>query len=159
MNHILNESLIFELFGEQKNHISKKRDFILKDFIIPDTCMDIIFEINYSKNRINNKFCGVNDSAFLIFNLADSKMFLSTFGIRFYAWSDILFSEEFMKDVKNINIGIEYYFSKLKKEIEKLLFEVTDIKDRIAITEKYLLKQIRLKRKKHIVIEAVLKIL
>ena len=35
------------------------------ELIIPDTCMDIIFEINHTRNRIENRFVGINNKAFL----------------------------------------------------------------------------------------------
>lgn len=41
----------------------KKAAFIPRStIIIPDTCMDIIFEIDYHSNKINSVFCGINDA-------------------------------------------------------------------------------------------------
>lgn len=146
-------------WGTAKPFRPIKADTPVKGLVIPDTCMDIIFDINYSENRISNGFCGINDSTFETDNSNDSEMLISTLGIRFYAWTVVLFSEESMKDVKNTYINAEYYFPRLKNEIEKLLFDITDINERIAIVEKYLLKHIRIERENHIVMETVSEIL
>ena len=127
--------------------------------VIPDTCMDIMFDINYSDNKIVSTFCGINDTAFQAALSDESHKLISTFGIRFYAWAAVLFSEDSMEHVKNIYVNAEHYFGRLKKEIEELLFEAADISSRIAITEKYLLKQIHPERNNRIVMETVSRIL
>ena len=33
--------------------------------VIPDTCMDIIFMANYTKNLLTSNFCGINDRTFI----------------------------------------------------------------------------------------------
>lgn len=146
-------------WGTKKPYVQMDETTSATGLVIPDTCMDVIFDINYSKNKINSGFCGISDTTFQTDNSINSQMLISTFAIRFYAWTAYLFSEESMKDVKNMYINAEYYFSNLKREMEYLLFEVTDIKERIAVAEKYLLAHIYLERENHIVMEAVSAIL
>lgn len=111
-----------------------------KGIIIPDTCVDIIFRINYTQNRIESSFCGINDTAFCAFSADASVDVISTFAIRFYAWSAILFSEETMKDTRNRAYDADIHFEKLKNEIQPELFDFCTIEQRARITEKYLLK-------------------
>lgn len=32
--------------------------------VVPDTCMDVIFELDYRSNTFRNVFCGINDTSF-----------------------------------------------------------------------------------------------
>ena len=127
--------------------------------VIPDTCMDIIFYINYTENQIKNTFCGINDTSFYSMETLRPDLMLSTFGIRFYAWSAVLFSDESMRNAKNINVDAGAYFSRLKRELEQLFFDITDIHTRIAVTQAYLLKHIHLEREHPVVMGAVSEIL
>ena len=115
-----------------------------KQLVIPDTCMDIIFKIDHKKSLVESKFCGVDDRAFQGTAVAEGEQ-VSTFAIRFYAWSVALFADDSMKEVKNGSFDLEQYFSGIKREIEPILFEITDIKDRMKRTEEYLLKHISVK--------------
>ncbi len=127
--------------------------------VIPDTCMDIIFNVNYTENRIKNTFCGICDTSFYSKEAVDPNLMLSIFGIRFYAWSAVLFSDESMKSVKNRNVDAGAYFSRMKRELEQLFFDITDIHTRIAITQDYLLKHIHQDRENPAVMTAVCEIL
>lgn len=128
------------------------------NFIIPDTCMDIIFDINYTDNEINNHFSGINDRPFEL-NRNNNGKTLSTFAIRFYPWSVYLFSEDSLIDIKNQSLDLEYHFSELKREMEPMLFCIQNMKQRIALAEKYLLKKLHLDRMNDYVMNAMCKII
>lgn len=146
-------------WGTKKPITQIKSDIPSQSLIIPDTCMDIIFRVNFTENRIDSMFCGIDDRSFSTYDKNDKEMELSTFAIRFYAWSVILFAEESMKDVRNTFFEAGYHFSKLRKEIEPLLFDVVNMEDRIAAAEQYLWKSLHLKRNNHTVMEAMAEIL
>lgn len=126
-----------------------------RNIVIPDTCMDIMFEVDFTRNKIDNGFAGINDSFFETEQPKDMKTRKTTFAIRFYAWSVSLFAEDSLNDVKNRFFDVDCYFPKLKREIEPLLFDITDIKKLIPIAEKYLLSHLHIERENHILNDAV----
>ena len=127
--------------------------------ITPDTCMDIMFDIDYTNNRITNDFSGININSFQIHSLIGKERQVSTFAIRFYAWSVILFSEESMADAKNMYCDVGYYFPQLKKLLEERLFTMNSLMERKAIAEKYLLEHFHPERMNHVVTDALYEIL
>lgn len=127
--------------------------------VIPDTCMDIIFNINYTKNCLKSRFCGINDASFCAAGRNAASCDVSTFAIRFYAWSAVLFSEEPMQSVKNGFFDAGIYFSQIKKEIESFLFEITSMEERIPLVERILLRHLNLERKNRIVTDCLAEML
>ena len=134
-------------FWGTKGPITKaKNDIFSEELIIPDTCMDIIFDVNYSKNTINSSFIGINNEAFKTAVTNVEEVTTSTFAIRFYAWTAILFSDESMTGVKNKAFDTQQHYSKLKSVIEPLLFDKSTLSERIAVTEKILLSRLNTNR-------------
>lgn len=136
-----------------------KTDIPTQGVVTPDTCMDIIFDIDFTNNRIDGGFCGIDDRTFYTHNNNDEEKMISTFAIRFYAWSAVLFSEESMRNVKNAFYDVEYHFAKLKRELEPMLFDIVTMEERIAIAQRYLLTHFREECKKPLVTEAIAEIL
>ena len=70
--------------------------------VIPDTCMDILFDLNYTKNTCSDCFCGINDRAFCSLTAASGDT-VATFAIRFYPWTAALFAEDasFIRATRN----------------------------------------------------------
>ena len=62
--------------------------------VIPDTCMDIIFDVDYAHNRISSSFCALDEHAYRTPASAESGGLSATFAIRFYAWTANLFAED-----------------------------------------------------------------
>jgi AraC-like DNA-binding protein len=134
-------------FWGTKKPITKMRtDIITEELIIPDTCMDIIFDVNYSENKIRSNFIGINSKTFKTWNQNDKEETISTFAIRLYAWTAILFSDESMTDVKNNVYNTQQHYSKIKKSIEPWLFDISNMKERINMVEKILLDHLNTKR-------------
>lgn len=127
--------------------------------VTPDTCMDIIFRIDYTNNRINDSFCGIDDRTFRTHERNDEERLESTFAIRFYAWSAMAFCEESLRDTRNKFFDVGYHFSKLKKQLELFLFEVQNIEEMILITEQLLLQNISEHHQSRLALEAVAQIL
>lgn len=126
-----------------------------REIITPDTCMDIIFRVNFTENRIQSSFCGIDDRTFSGGSKNDKEEVIFTFGIRFYAWSGILFAEESMRNTRNQFFDAGYHFDKIKRKIEAMLFDVKDMEELIAVSEKILLEQLKESRKNSLVTEAV----
>lgn len=123
--------------------------------VTPDTCMDIIFDINFTENYLDSGFCGVNDSSFYSVEKTGKFCTISTFAIRFYAWSAVLFSEEPMHHVKNGFFDAAEYFPNIVKEIEPFLFDITSMEHRIPIVERILLRHLHPERQNRIVTDCV----
>lgn len=110
----------------------------LPGIVTPDTCMDVIFDVNHTNGDSSAVFCGIDDRSFAVENPRGACGVTSTFGIRFYAWSAALFAEDSMSGTRNVRVDAEAYFGGLKKYLEPRLCESTDIFSRIALAEKYL---------------------
>ena len=146
-------------WGNRVPHYQRKTNIISQGLVIPDTCMDIIFDVDFTFNKINGSFCGINDRSFKIIYRNDEDRIVSSFGIRFYPWSVIYFIEDSLCDVKNGHFNVEQHFSKLKKKIEPLLFDVVKVEERIQIVQKYLMDQIHLERRNEYVMESIAKMI
>lgn len=130
-----------------------------KWLVIPDTCMDVIFEIDYGKNCIAAQFCGIDDVSFFSELGGEEKREKISFGIRFYPWSAVFFSEESMRNTKNGFFDAGYHFSGLKESMEPLFMDLDTSKKRIVQAENYLLKNIHPEHSSQVVLEAVSMIL
>lgn len=139
----------------------KRKQNISQQIVVPDTCADIIFKIDFTNNRINGRFCGIDDRTFVTEdNATDDRTSVdageeSVFAIRFYPWSVFLFSEETLRGTKNGFFDVDRYFSGLKKEIEPLLFEAVRIEERICLAERYLLNHMYHRRDQDIFLTAM----
>lgn len=116
--------------------------------VIPDVCADIIFTKGNAPI-----FCGVSDTPFTSEIGAEE-----TFGIRFYAWTAALFSEDSLRETLNTGTNSEQHFTRIVRELSPLLFAVGTTEERIAIAESCLLKNMR-ERRSGIFTEAVGEIL
>lgn len=142
-------------WGSEWPYKAGENEVIPRNLVTPDTCMDIIFTVNETKNRIDSSFSGIDDRAFQAGGRLMQKETVSTFAIRFYAWSAVLFSEDSLKHVRNTHMDAGQLFSRLKKDIGKRLFDAVTLRERIAIAEKYLLAHMRPGRENRLVMEGV----
>lgn len=126
--------------------------------IIPDTCMDIIFNIDMYKNELNDLFVGISDTAFKdnAKNLAPT---VSCFAIRFYCWAVPLFSDESMKHMLNTFVGVDDYFKHFKRDLRDILISNPSILDRVTKFEEYLLKKLDVNKLNSNVMNAVYAVL
>lgn len=145
-------------WGTRRAVKGRKSDAAVKDIVTPDTCMDIIFTADFTNNQIENNFCGINDRTFTTYSASQENKTFFSFAIRFYAWAVTAFAEESMKDTKNAFFDAGYHFSKIKQEIEKHLFDVTDMYQFLPIAEKILLKRLNDKHQNQAVFQAICKI-
>lgn len=109
--------------------------------VIPDTCMDIIFDINYIQNRCDGCFCAIDERSFASVGEGGGDV-VATFAIRFYAWSAILFAERDMRGSKNGFFPVEEFYGALKAELQPLLFDVPALCDKVRAAEAFLLKRL-----------------
>ena len=78
-------------WGSEKPYLQKE-EHTVPGIVSPDTCVDIIYNIDHTDNTVSGGFCGINDASFCY--SADRKCghLISTFAIRFYAWGAYAFS-------------------------------------------------------------------
>ena len=129
------------------------------DIVTPDTCMDIMFAVNFTGNRIDNSFCGINDETFSVTGGNDTEQRIFSFAIRFYAWSVVLFSEDSMCTTRNAHFDVGYHFSKIKKKMEAILFDASNVYELIPQVEKILIESYNRKRENPLVLQTIAGIL
>lgn len=130
-----------------------------KTIVIPDTCMDIIFTVDFTNNCIAGRFCGINDRSFISELKSGGEKVVSVFAVRFYPWSAGLFAEDSLQGTKNGFFPLDCHFSKLRREIAPLLFELTDMTERVEAVQKILIRHIFLKEEHPAVRNAMAEIL
>lgn len=131
----------------------------IKDkLVIPDTCMDIIFNINTDKNELDGFFAGLSDTTFIdrTKNVSSS---MSCFAIRFYCWAVLLFSDESMKHVLNSFVEVEDYFKNFKRDLYDILIRNQLFHDRADRVQQYLIKKINNDKQNNNIMNSVYKIL
>lgn len=102
--------------------------------VIPDVCMDLVFEINHTHSWIRHHFCALDDAPSLVMPRNPGNV-CETFGIRFYAWSAICFAEEDLRQVRSADSGSERYFSRLCRELEPVLLQENTLLRRARAAE------------------------
>ena len=122
--------------------------------VIPDTCMDIIFNIDYTNNTADSSFCTIDEKAHFSHNSVNAAR-RSIFGIRFYAWSAALFADNSFAGTKNKVFDVDEFFTGLKREILPILLRTVSLSERAGMTEKYLLKRLDLNRMNNNMMNAV----
>lgn len=127
--------------------------------VTPDTCVDVIFNVSYTDNKIVSNFCGINDETFITSSKYSHAERNSTFAVRFYAWSAILFADESMKGTKNQFIDAGILFDGFKEKMEKHLFETKSLEERSKIAEEYLIKRLCPQRENSLFMRAVKKMI
>ena len=110
--------------------------------VIPDSCMDLIFEVNYTKNRVTGRFCALDDAAYVTPECS-SQDIISSFGIRFYAWTAACFAEADFRDALGRVFDPEAHFSTLFRALAPKLFEPDDLAARARLAEGELLCRLR----------------
>lgn len=114
------------------------------DLVIPDTCMDVIFTIDYKSNRLESGFCTIDETGHYTNAVTDTALY-STFAIRFYAWSAVLFADNYFSDSKNQFFDTDEFFTGLNREMLPMLMSVTCLKERAVYASRYLMKRLNIK--------------
>lgn len=79
--------------------------------VIPDTCVDIIFTVDHGAGTVTDQFCAIDEFSYRTVGVGDGECGVtSTFAIRFYAWTAILFAEDGLQNSKNRIFPTEAFF-------------------------------------------------
>lgn len=106
--------------------------------VIPDTCMDIIFTLDHTRQTLSGRFCAMDESAYSVLSTEDETV-ASTFAIRFYAWTATLFTEHPLTGSKNRAYDAADFFPTLCKALTPMLLSVPSLRERADIAGRYLL--------------------
>lgn len=109
--------------------------------VIPDTCVDIIYSIDHTEHTVSGGFCGINDHSFRAYQDTIPGHLVSTFAIRFYAWSACLFAEDSFRSTMNTYHEIGSRFHWLDQAICPILPELRTIQEMTACAEKLLMEK------------------
>jgi AraC-like DNA-binding protein len=110
--------------------------------IIPDTCMDIIWDFDELTGVTTTFFSGINDAPFDVPSDRGEGM-ISRFGIRFHFWAVHFFADDHLRDVLNAFVDVDQYFGTFKRELGLLLEQASSMNERIAAAEAYLFQRLQ----------------
>lgn len=110
--------------------------------VIPDTCMDVIFTLDHTRNTISGGFCAMDESAYAPRRAPDASL-TSTFAIRFYGWTATLFAERPLAGSANRVFDAREFFPTLEKELRAMLMSVDSLRERASASEALLLRHLR----------------
>lgn len=113
--------------------------------VIPDTCMDIIFEIDSAHGVCRGSFCTVDESAYFL-GTAENLQGKETFAIRFYAWAVALFSRESFMGKRNRAYAVDEFFGNLEEKLTPLLLHTSTMAERIEMVQTELLNRLETNR-------------
>lgn len=129
------------------------------ELVIPDTCVDIIYHIDYTNNTVTGGFCGVNDCSFHAHSSRTIAHMVSTFAIRFYAWSAYAFADDSLQSTMNGYFDVGSRFEWLDRIIRPRLLELKTLQEKVAFTEQVLLKRLSNVRENAVVNDAIQNVL
>ena len=114
--------------------------------VIPDTCMDIIFHVDYVRNQLSSAFCALDEHTSHTPASDVSGGLAATFAIRFYAWTACLFAEDKLCGSVNQRYPVEAFFRHIERALSPCLFEETTLPGKVRAAERVLLAVLRPER-------------
>lgn len=136
-----------------------KKESTVSHFVIPDTCVDIIYYIDHTEETITSIFCGINDSGFWDKNTSGNGHLVSVFAVRFYAWGAYAFSEDSLEGTLNSFCEVSSRFHWLDAHMQMQLLEKRLLSERIRIAEQKFLQRMAIARQHSVLNGAVEQIL
>jgi AraC-like DNA-binding protein len=124
--------------------------------VIPDVCMDIIFDARAGKPAQTGFFAGLFDESFYA-EAGDGAA--SSFAIRFYCWAVPLFSDASMNGCLNGRFVIEAYFESIGRALAYRLALCPTLAEKVKTAEDILLRKLDPGRQNHNVLNAVYRLL
>lgn len=125
-------------WGSEKPYLQREQSVDVS-IVVPDTCVDIIYNIDYTDNTITGGFCGINDASFWDYDKKVRGHLVSMFAIRFFAWNAYVFSEDSMKGTLNSYNDVQTRFRWLDDMLRQQLFDKRTLEERGKAAEEILL--------------------
>ncbi len=116
-------------------------EYSITNIIIPDTCSDIIMEIDHTTDSIHTIYCAIQNAPFTVHTqIGDNAKTL--FGIRFYSWAMGFFIDDSLKGYHDNNYDIDGLFRDFKSNIGQNIVREKTIEGKIRIVERYLYERL-----------------
>jgi AraC-like DNA-binding protein len=109
--------------------------------IIPDTCMDVIFDINHTTGAVNGQLCGMGETA-ITFIPTRTNDVVSRFAIRFYFWSIHFYSSFHLHDTADNYNDADLYFKGWKSYFTEMLLSTFTLGERIEKADRFLMSKL-----------------
>ena len=111
--------------------------------VIPDTCMDVIFNINHTTGVVSGKLCGMGEDAIIVTPVPTTDI-TSRFAIRFYFWSTHLYCDTPLRGTASNYNDADLYFTGWKSFFTEMLLSTHTLKERVEMTDRFLLSKLDL---------------
>ena len=106
-------------------------------WVVPDTCVDLIFRIDQRAGRVDVRFCGVGNHPYRSAGGGRHTLF----AIRWYAWTAALFAQDSLQSTRDGVFAGICHFPALTRALAPRLLEVTGYAARVRLAEGILLRQ------------------
>lgn len=131
------------------------RPSTVEGLVIPDTCMDVIFHIDYTENHIGSVFCALDEHSYRTPASSASGGLAATFAIRFYAWTACLFAEDSLRGSVNGRYPADAFFRRIERALTPVLFDEPTLEGKVRAAEKVLLSLLNIDRADAAVLNAI----
>ena len=108
--------------------------------VIPDTCIDIIIEVNHSRQTIKTRLCGLQDFSVLK-PLRMTGDEVTSFAVRFHFWAARLFLDLNLRDLYNQVWDLELVQPGFTADFD-IFFYYRSVGARIAWMERFMLEKL-----------------
>ena len=123
--------------------------------VIPDTCMDIMFTMDYAHNHIFSSFAALDEQSYRTPPSTQTGGCTATYAIRFYAWTANLFAEDKLCGSANAFYPVDAFFRRIERVLTPVLFEETTLPGKVLAAEKVLLSVLRPEKADPAVLNAI----
>lgn len=113
------------------------------ELVIPDTCVDIIYHIDYTENKVTGGFCGINDRSFYAIDNSIPGHVTATFAIRFYAWEAYVFAQDSLRSTTNGFYEVGSRFAWLDDALRPNLLVLKTLREKVSFAERLLLGKLQ----------------
>ena len=110
--------------------------------VIPDTCMDIIFCVDYANNRLSGCFCALDEHTWFTGPSSVAGGLCATFAIRFYAWTACVFAEDTLRGSSNQQFPVAAFYRRIEQALAPVLFDKPALADKVRAAEAVLLSRL-----------------
>lgn len=141
-------------WGSEKPYIQTEEN-ASPEIVVPDTCVDIVYQIDYTDNAVSGSFFGINDRSFFACMNGKSGHLMATFAIRFYAWNAYLFSDDSFRGTANGCYEVGERFGWLDKALGDKLFEKKTLAEKITYVQQLFIKKMDGLKRQEIVNHAI----
>ena len=128
-----------------------ERNTLGSGLVIPDSCTDIILTFHADGSAPDAVFCGPDDRPSAGFAALQPERF----AIRFYAWTTAAFTRETMCALRNWRIPAEAMFPRIHETLALPPQRARGLRERITLSEAWLLDRLRPERIPTLVLSAV----